>query len=40
MAATIPDNQYIGLTGGHFLLPHQDEIRAAIADYGLQGTGG
>jgi len=40
MAARIPDNQYIGLTGGHFLLRHRDEIRAAIADYGLQETGG
>jgi hypothetical protein len=33
MAARIPDNQYIGLTGGHFLLRHQDEIRAAIAEF-------
>lgn len=33
MAARIPDNQYMGLTGGHFLLRHQDEIRGAIADF-------
>jgi pimeloyl-ACP methyl ester carboxylesterase len=33
MAARIPDNQYVGLTGGHFLLRHQEEIRAAIADF-------
>jgi pimeloyl-ACP methyl ester carboxylesterase len=33
MATRIPDNQYIGLTGGHFLLRHQDEIRTAIAEF-------
>jgi hypothetical protein len=33
MAARIPDNQNIGLMRGHFLLRHQDEIRAAIAEF-------
>lgn len=33
MARRIPDNEYIGLTGGHFLLRHQSEIRSAIAEF-------
>jgi hypothetical protein len=33
MATRIPNNQYLGLTGGHFLLRHEEEIRAATAAF-------
>lgn len=33
MARRIPNNEYIGLTGGHFLLRHDKEIQAANAAF-------
>jgi pimeloyl-ACP methyl ester carboxylesterase len=33
MARRIPTNQFVGLTGGHFLLTHASEVRAAIHDF-------
>jgi pimeloyl-ACP methyl ester carboxylesterase len=33
MARRIPTNQLVGLTGGHFLLTHDSEVRAAIHDF-------
>jgi pimeloyl-ACP methyl ester carboxylesterase len=33
MARRIPNNEFIGLTGGHVLLRHEDEIRAATAEF-------
>jgi pimeloyl-ACP methyl ester carboxylesterase len=33
MARRIPKSEFIGLTGGHFLLRHEDEIRAATAEF-------
>ena len=33
MARRIPDSEFIGLTGGHFLLRHDQEIRAANAAF-------
>jgi pimeloyl-ACP methyl ester carboxylesterase len=33
MERRIPHNEYIGLTGGHFLLRHQSEIRTMIAEF-------
>jgi 2-hydroxy-6-oxonona-2,4-dienedioate hydrolase len=33
MATRIPNSQYLGLTGGHFLLRHEEEIRAATAAF-------
>jgi len=33
MARRIPDSEFIGLTGGHFLLRHKAEIRAATAEF-------
>jgi hypothetical protein len=33
MARRIPNSEFIGLTGGHFLLRHEQEIRAANAAF-------
>ena len=33
MARRIPDSEFIGLTDGHFLLRHEQEIRAANAEF-------
>ena len=33
MARRIPTSQFVGLTGGHFLLAHGREVRAAIHDF-------
>jgi pimeloyl-ACP methyl ester carboxylesterase len=33
MARRIPTNRFVGLTGGHFLLTHGSEVRAAIEDF-------
>jgi pimeloyl-ACP methyl ester carboxylesterase len=33
MARRIPNSEFIGLTGGHFLLRHEDEIRVASAEF-------
>jgi len=33
MARRIPNSEFIGLSGGHFLLPHEKEIRAANAEF-------
>jgi pimeloyl-ACP methyl ester carboxylesterase len=33
MARRIPTNRFVGLTGGHFLLTHGSEVRAAIHDF-------
>lgn len=33
MARRIPNSEFIGLTGGHFLLRHEQEIRAATAAF-------
>ena len=33
MARRIPNSEFIGLTGGHFLLRHEKEIQAANADF-------
>jgi len=33
MARRIPNSEFIGLTGGHFLLRHEGEIRAANAEF-------
>jgi hypothetical protein len=33
MARRIPSNQFVGLTGGHFLLTHDGAVRAAIHDF-------
>jgi pimeloyl-ACP methyl ester carboxylesterase len=33
IARKIPNSEFIGLTGGHVLLRHEDEIRAATAEF-------
>jgi pimeloyl-ACP methyl ester carboxylesterase len=33
MARRIPNSEFIGLTGGHFLFGHAKEIRAATAEF-------
>ena len=33
MARRIPTSQFVGLTGGHLLLTHDSEVRAAIHDF-------
>lgn len=33
MASRIPNSEFIGLTGGHVLLRHEGEIRAATAEF-------
>lgn len=33
MAERIPENEFVGLTGGHFLLRQDERVRAEIASF-------